>query len=168
MQQIDFKAPWSRSLRIATIVSTFVLVAISISGFLAAKSIRLDLTIALVCIPVAVLLSSLRCMVLGYRLTEHEIQVRRLGWITTLPLATLRSVEGNADAMQGSLRLFGNGGLFSYTGLFWNRKLRLYRVFATDPARSVVLRYPKRTIVITPHDPQQFIVRARALLKTAS
>jgi hypothetical protein len=107
-------------------------------------------------------------MVLGYRLTEHEIQVRRLGWITTLPLATLRSVEGNADAMQGSLRLFGNGGLFSYTGLFWNRKLRLYRVFATDPARSVVLRYPKRTIVITPHDPQQFIVRARALLKTAS
>jgi hypothetical protein len=104
-------------------------------------------------------------MVLGYCLTENEIQVKRLGWVTTLPLATLKSIEGNVDAMHGSLRLFGNGGLFSISGFFWNRQLKLYRAYATDPARAVVLRYPKRIVVITPHDPQHFIMRARTLIR---
>ena len=63
--------------------------------------------------------------------------------------------------MRGSVRVFGNGGLFSITGRFWNRKLGWYRAYATDPSRAVVLRYPKRTVVITPHDPQHFIMRAR-------
>jgi hypothetical protein len=117
MLQIDFKAPWSRSLLVATIVSTLVLIAIAIGGFLAAMPLRLGWAIAIICIPLVVLLAALRCMVLGYRLTESEIQVRRLGWITTLPLTTLQSIEGRVDAMQGSLRLFGNGGLFSFTGL---------------------------------------------------
>jgi hypothetical protein len=30
-----------------------------------------------------------------------------------------------------------------------------------------VLRYPERTIVITPHDPQQFIMRAGTFIKIA-
>jgi hypothetical protein len=167
MSPIEFKAPWSRSLRVATIISTLVLLAITISGFLAAKSLRLDWTIALIGIPLTILFASLRCMVLGYGLTEKEIEVKRLGWVTTLPLATLRSVEGSADALRGSLRLFGNGGLFSISGFFWNRQLKLYRAYATDPSRAVVLRYPKRIVVITPHDPQHFIMRARTLMKTA-
>jgi hypothetical protein len=69
--------------------------------------------------------------------------------------------------MRGSIRVLANGGVFSFTGRFWNRKLGWYRAFATDPSRAVVLRYPKRTIVITPHDPQHFIMRARTLLKVA-
>jgi hypothetical protein len=71
------------------------------------------------------------------------------------------------DALRGAWRVFGNGGLFSFTGEFWSRKLGRFRALATDPERAVVLRWPKRTIVITPHDPQQFIMRAGTLLKTA-
>jgi hypothetical protein len=106
-------------------------------------------------------------MVRGYVLTEDAIIVRRGGWNTRLPLAGLGSVRGDAEAMQRSIRMFGNDGFFSYTGGFWNRKLRRYRALATDPSRAVILRYPKRTIVITPHDPQQFIMRAGTLIKTA-
>jgi hypothetical protein len=167
MPPIEFKAPWSRSLRLVTILSTLVLVAIATSGFLAAQSLRLDWILAMIGVPLIILFAALRCMVLGYRLTEKEIQVKRLGWITALPLATLKSVEGNVDAMRGSLRLFGNGGLFSFTGFFWNRQLKLYRAFATDPSRAVVLRYQNRLVVITPHDPQHFIMRAGTLLKAA-
>jgi Bacterial PH domain len=63
--------------------------------------------------------------------------------------------------------ILGNGGAYSFSGEFWNRRLGRYRALATDPDRAVVLRYPKRTIVITPHDPQQFIMRARTLLEHA-
>jgi hypothetical protein len=67
--------------------------------------------------------------------------------------------------MARSLRLFGNGGLLSYSGYFWNRKTGRYRAFATDPSRAVVLSYRKRKIIITPDDPQRFIVRLRTQLK---
>ena len=64
-----------------------------------------------------------------------------------------------------------HGGLgdqpFSFSGEFWNRRLGRFRALATDPQRAVVLRYSRRTVVITPHDPQQFIMRARTVLKTS-
>ncbi len=104
----------------------------------------------------------------GYVLSDDQIVVKRLGWQTVLPLQGMQSVSGDATAMQGSLRIFGNGGLLSFTGEFWNRKLGRYRALATDPDRAVVLRYARRVIVITPHDPQQFIMRARSLLKFAA
>jgi hypothetical protein len=144
-----------------------VLVAIATAGCFAEKAFGLAWSLAMVCIPLAILIATLPFMVLGYRLAENEIQVKRFGWITTLPLATLNSVEGKADAMQGTWRLFGNSGLFSLTGLYWNRQLKFYRAYATDPSRAVILRYPNRIVVITPHDPQHFIVRLRTLLKTA-
>ncbi len=46
--------------------------------------------------------------------------------------------------MRGSLRLFGNGGMFSITGLYRNRALGNYRAFVTDLKKTVVLRFMKR------------------------
>src|SRR5690606_27811550 len=116
-------------------------------------------------LPPLVLLLSALFMVKGYVLTDDQIVVKRLGWMTRLPLDGLKSVAGDQEAMDRSLKLFGSGGVLSYTGLFWNRKIGRYRAFATDPSRSVVLSYPNRKIVITPDDPQRFIVRARGALK---
>jgi hypothetical protein len=74
--------------------------------------------------------------------------------------------------MRGSAFLLANPGVLSLTGTFWNSQLKLYRAyayaFATDPSRAVILRYPNRTIAITPHDPQHFVIRARTPMKTAS
>ena len=83
---------------------------------------------------------------------------------TLIPLSDLVSVAGDAEAFKGAVRLFGNGGFFSFTGLFWNRKLGFYRAFATDPARAVVLKFAQRTLVITPDDTLHFIVRIRTHL----
>ena len=59
--------------------------------------------------------------------------------------------------MRGSLRLFGNGGIFSITGLFRNRALGNYRAFVTDLKRTVVLRFPERIIVVSPECPEKFV-----------
>jgi hypothetical protein len=118
-------------------------------------------------LPPLLIVATFLSRVRGYVLTEDSITVRRGGWITRLPLTDLHSVSGDVEAMRSSIRLLGNAGLFSFTGEFWNRKLGRYRALATDPGRAVVLRYPKRTIVISPHDPQHFIMRTRTLLKVA-
>ncbi|HXZ86218.1 MAG TPA: PH domain-containing protein, partial [Myxococcota bacterium] len=71
-------------------------------------------------------------------------------------------VRADAQAMTGSMRLFGNGGLFSFTGLFQSRTLGRYRAFVTDPARAVVLRTARRVVIVSPAEPQAFVEAARA------
>jgi hypothetical protein len=103
-------------------------------------------------------------MVRGYVLTEKQIEVRRLGWSTVLPLAGLVAVTGEPEGLRGSVRLFGNGGLFGISGWCWNRRIGRFRAYATDPGRVVLLRYRDgNKVVVTPHDVQHFIVRVRTL-----
>jgi hypothetical protein len=100
-------------------------------------------------------------LVRGYRITPDAILVLRPGWTTRLPRAGLLFAEAAPDAMRGSIRLCGNGGFFAFTGLFWNRTLGRHRAFVTDPARTVVLRYAPRTVVISPADPAVFVSELR-------
>ena len=120
-------------------------------------------------VPLLVLLSALPFMVRGYILTDTHILVRRLGWTTMLPLAGLAAVTGEPEGLRGSLRLFGNGGLFAISGWFWNRRFGRFRAYATDPNRVVLLRYRDgRNLVVTPDDVQHFIVRTRTLARVSS
>jgi hypothetical protein len=59
--------------------------------------------------------------------------------------------------MRRSLRLFGNGGLFSITGIFQNATLGRYRAFVTDPKQAVVLRYESRVVVLSPANPDELL-----------
>jgi hypothetical protein len=121
---------------------------------------------AVVGVPLLLLAGTLPFMVRGYLLTPDSIQVRRLGWSTALPLAGLAAVSGEPDGLRGSLRLFGNGGLFSISGWFWNRRLGRFRAYATDEDRAVLLRYQNgNKVIVTPHDVQHFIVRVRTLAR---
>jgi hypothetical protein len=162
---VEFKAPWSAGLRRLSIYSISILVAVVLAAIVARPYSPAPVTLAAIALPILILIAAAACMVKGYVLTNDEIVVKRLGWSTRFDLRGLRSVSGDNEAMQGSLRLFGNGGLLSYSGYFWNRKIGRYRAFATDPSRAVVMRYADRTVVITPDDPQRFIVRARTMLK---
>ena len=59
--------------------------------------------------------------------------------------------------MRRSLRVWGNGGLYSVTGIYQNAALGRYRAFVTDPGQAVVLELPGRRIVISPADPPPFL-----------
>lgn len=162
--QVEFSAPWSRSLRLLTAVAVIVLVSVALAILLIAPRLPPPVRVALVGAPLLVLLLALLFMVRGYIVTESQIEVRRLGWRTILPLAGLVAVTGEPEGMRGSLRLLGNGGLFAICGWFWNRRIGRYRAYATDPERAVLLRYRDGAkVVLTPHDVQHFIVRVRRL-----
>jgi Bacterial PH domain len=167
MTTIEFRAPWSRTVRGTTVLSVIILALPLLAAIFAPTRPPLLAAVLLIAVPPLIVAQTLAGRVRGYTLTEDAIVVRRGMWNTRLPLAGLRSVTGDVDALRGSVRVFGNGGLFAITGRFWNRKLGWYRAFATDPSRAVVLRYPDRTIVITPHDPQQFIMRAGTFIRIA-
>ena len=108
-------------------------------------------------LPVAILCGGVLFTIRGYTVSPEAILVHRLFWTTRLPLAALQSAQFEPDAMRRSLRTFGNGGLFSFTGFFRNSSLGSYRAFVTDPHRTVVLHFRARTVVVSPSAPEEFV-----------
>ena len=160
----QFSAPWARSLRLMTIGSVAILLTVALVGLLAGPRQLWLWWAAMVGMPLIVLCGALPFMVRGYVLTDSHIAVRRLGWSTRLPLEGLVAVTGEPEGMRGSVRLFGNGGLFGISGWFWNRRIGRFRAYATDPQRAVLLRYRTGApVVLTPHDVQHFLVQVRRL-----
>ncbi len=108
-------------------------------------------------LPLGLVIGCALCTIRGYALTANALLIHRLFWSTRLPLAGLQSVQFQPEVMRGSIRTFGNGGFFSFTGRYWNKQLGTYRAFVTDPKRAVVLKFPGRTIVVSPDPPEEFV-----------
>jgi hypothetical protein len=157
MEQSHFSAPWGTSLKIMTAFSVFVLTGIPVVSYFLRVTSDLLTIIALQVAPLCTIVIAGFFMIRAYQLTMNTLAIERLGWHSKIELTGLLSAKADRDAMSKSIRTFGNGGLFCFAGYFRNKKLGSYRAFATDPKRSVVLRFDKRTIVVTPDNPEKFV-----------
>ena len=108
-------------------------------------------------LPLGVILVCGLFMVRGYSIANDTLLVHRPFWKTQVSLRELRSVKFDPTATHRSIRTFGNGGFFSFTGYFRNKELGPYRAFMTDRRRAVVLRFPSSVIVISPDRPENFV-----------
>lgn len=156
----DFAAPWSASLKVITAASCVILGILALTGLVTRGPGGVGGAIwfgAMVVVPLGVLIGSAFFIIRGYRLSPNTLTVLRPGWRIDISLANLQSAEVDPNAMKSSWRIFGNGGLFCFAGRFKNRKLGTYRALATDPSRSVVLRFEDRVVVVTPDRPKKFV-----------
>jgi hypothetical protein len=92
----------------------------------------------------------------GYTVAPEELLVHRLLWSTRIPLVGLQSARRESLPWWRGIRI-GNGGFFSFTGWRYGQGLGLYRVFVTNQPDRVVLRYPNRTVVVSPSPPEDFV-----------
>jgi hypothetical protein len=155
----SYAAPWGKLLVGLTAFSTLICVGVSIAVGLNARSgpetegvMRMAAALPMLVVVVAALFT-----VRGYAVTADEIVVQRPLWSNRFERARLQSASVDPDALRGSIRLFGNGGLFSFTGWYRSPKLGRYRAYVTDPARTVILRFADRVIVVSPSDPAAFV-----------
>ena len=107
-------------------------------------------------IPLTLIFGCALFCIRGYTLSPEMLTIRRLLWNTQIHLTDLISAESRPEAMHRSIRTFGNGGFFSFTGYYRNRNLGSYIAFVTDPHQTVILRFPTRTIVLSPDEPEVF------------
>ncbi|MBT8447474.1 MAG: hypothetical protein HKO62_02745 [Gammaproteobacteria bacterium] len=154
-----YSAPWGRSLKLLTLLGSLVLFVVPLAA-LAASDFTGALSLVIV-LPLLIWAATLPFMVTGYELSAGQLRIARLGWATVYPLRELRAVEYQPGVMAGSLRMFGNGGLFAISGWFRNKALGRYRAFVTDPDRSVVVRFADRTIVVSPGEQERFVAALR-------
>jgi hypothetical protein len=161
-------APWSTAVKGASAFTAIVLVALAV-GLPYALSGASHPPFAdgmrglLRLLPIAILAVAALFVVRGYDIAGRDLLVERLLWATRVPIDGLEAAWADPDAMNSSLRVFGNGGLFAVTGVYRNRKLGTYRAFVTDRRRSVVLRIRAgKSIVVSPERPETFLATLKA------
>ena len=94
----------------------------------------------------------------GYAISEGFLVIKRLIGDVRVPLASIREARaGTTDDFRGSLRLWGNGGLFGYYGLFTTTKLGKGSWYVTDRSKAVVVVTGAKTMVISPADRERFL-----------
>jgi hypothetical protein len=94
---------------------------------------------------------------IAYEITGDQLTVRfRLGQkvfpaVTGCETLTARPPRG--------LRLWGNGGLFATTGIFWNPAYGIYRAYVTSARYQDYVLVATRTqkILISPENPAEFV-----------
>jgi hypothetical protein len=152
-----FAAPWCRPLIAVTAFTSLLLPLVTVLVWTQTPPTPAWGRGLVTALSAGLLVGGAVFMIRGYRLEGRRLWIRRLFWDTQVSLDGLRGAVVDPEAMRRSLRLFGNGGLFVFAGWYRNRRLGVYRAFATDPARAVVLTLPRRKIVITPADPEGFV-----------
>ncbi len=166
MQRFE-AAPWSTYLKLVSAFSGVVLVALAVvlpNAMTHAGHALLsdDLRALVPYVPPAVLAGALLFVVQGYELDGGILLVRRPLWSTNVRLDGLERAWQDPAAMRRSMRIFGNGGLFSITGLYRNSALGTYRTFVTDPRLAVVLKTPARVVIVSPARPEAFLAALAA------
>lgn len=105
----------------------------------------------------AIIVGSYFFMVRGYRVEKGRLVIIRPGWEKSFDLRDLKDVRFDPDAMKWSWRVWGNGGLFGWIGLFRNRRLGMYNAYVSNRYRCVVIELDERPLVISPSDPDSLI-----------
>ncbi len=159
MAGLLFKAPWGNTLITITALTCGLLLVIMLMGLFTGPRSQPVWIGCMIILPLTILLGSALFTVRGYTLTANTLYIQRLLWRTPIALENLQAAVYDPQAMNNSLRTWGNGGLFGFTGHFRNQKLGRYEAFATDLKRTVVLTFPNRKIVLSPDDPDTFVHR---------
>ena len=155
---MQFKAPWCRLLIGVSIFASAICLGASLAAWFAMTRVGGDPSkwwAAL--LPALMIVGAALFTIRGYSLERDSILVHRLLWATRLPRIGLKSATHDPAQIAGGIRIFGNGGFFSFSGWFRNKHLGTYRAYITDPSLAVVLRYGDRTVVLSPEDPQRFV-----------
>ena len=157
-----FAAPWATSLKVISLLSTLLLLAITWllplpkqAGGLIVVSVR--------ALPVVLLGTCALFTVRRYELTGGWLNVQRLLWMTRIPLRTLIDAEWRRGSFGRAWRTCGNGGLYSFTGWYHQKSLGSFRALATRTTDAVILKFSDRKpIVVTPDEPGGFVEAIKA------
>jgi hypothetical protein len=102
----------------------------------------------------------------GYAINDIELIIDRARKPITIPLREIQEVRTLEDGLlRHSLRLLGTSGFYGYYGLFWNRKLGKFRVYATRLNRLVAVKAGNTLYALTPDNPEDFRKTLLALVR---
>jgi len=104
-----------------------------------------------------------------YAVAERSIVVHRLIGNLRIPLEDVREIGVAASQdLSGAVRLWGNGGVFGYYGLFSTSKLGRCWWYVTNRKNAVVLITGRKTALFSPDDVDGFVAAVRAAVPVSA
>lgn len=114
-------------------------------------------------IPIVVLLGTLPFIIRGYTLRDNQLLIQRIGRVTQIDLTGVQEIYVKDDMSLFQWRVMGSGGFFGYFGWFYNKELGRYLAYITDYKHAVAMKFNDKTIVVSPHDPHDFVDKVNRL-----
>jgi hypothetical protein len=140
-------------------------VLVAIAGF-AAASIFSHWTLVVALLLGAVSLGCYLRAPVAYELSGNDLVVLfRMGSKQFGPLLGAGPIDKSVGK---SIRVWGNGGLFAGTGIFWNSAWGTFRAYVTTSDRSnmVVVSTSTGKVLVSPEQPEAFTEVANSLAAT--
>jgi hypothetical protein len=147
-----------------TALVVVILGAVAAGGLAAALFSRMPGVIRLVLLFPAVLCLGILLVAYAYtprsfELDDTALVVSRLAGNVTVQLRDVAEVRSVPNPLSGSMRIGGNGGLFGFWGRYHSAALGgNFTMYGTRASGGVALVGKDQTIVVTPDDPDRFIV----------
>jgi hypothetical protein len=161
-----FATPWVNSLRWLTILSLLILIVL-VALALAMGPTGNVAWIAVILVPAVLVLAAVSFLTIRrYEVLPQELLVKRLGWTTRVDLAGLESVQADPLALREARRTFGEGNVSLFFNTYDNPRLGRFQAFGKQERQSVVLRFPDRTVVVTPAEPQRMVEALDRLIRS--
>lgn len=153
---MEFAAPKSLWIKVITAVLALGFIT------LCAVIFRDDEDRTAVVFPIAILLLvfglSYYYSIVKYEVLSDKIIVQRPFDSVSIPTSSLTARRLEKKDIRLSIRTFGIGGVFAYTGTFWNSKFGSMTWYVTDMNKAVLLTDSRSNkTIVSPDDPEKFI-----------
>jgi hypothetical protein len=93
----------------------------------------------------------------AYEISPNVLTILfRVGYKQFGPITRAGRVEKSVDR---SIRLWGNGGLFAGTGIFWNGTWGIFRAYVTSSKQEsrVIVETQTGKVLVSPDNPEELI-----------
>ncbi|TNE33190.1 MAG: hypothetical protein EP349_00035 [Alphaproteobacteria bacterium] len=148
-------APWSLSIKIVTILSSVLLLGLPL--FLLGR-VPFNASVFVATFSWGIWVCCLLTMIRGFTLTTNLLIIHRPLWDNRFSLEAGATAVRDQNMRKGfTLRVLGNGGLFSGSGYYWNKQTGIFRAFISNQHKAVWIKTPNKTLVISPDDPETFV-----------
>lgn len=95
---------------------------------------------------------------IAYQIENNQLKIiSRMGSKTFGPITNISKIDEPNKKL--TLRLWGNGGLFAATGIFWNKEYGVFRAYVTtsDKSKLLLIETTETKIIISPADRNKMI-----------
>lgn len=152
-----FTASTSTTVKIVTIVIVILAIGFAVTAFQAEDDAKF-LVIPTIVLAVAIGVSYY-CSIRSYEIADGKLIIQRPFDVVSVPIAGIQNAEAvDRKSLRWTVRTFGIGGLFSYTGEFWNKKFGSMTWYVTRMDKAVLITDARnKKIVVSPDDTNQFI-----------
>ncbi|MBT3983893.1 MAG: hypothetical protein HOE90_21230 [Bacteriovoracaceae bacterium] len=156
-----FKARWGNALKAISIFCTLVLLSVPIIVYVAQSAQINATTTAVSLLSISALIGCIPFSVRGYRVETNELVILRTFHRDFIPIGEITSIEKIERLPKFTLRVFGNGGLFSFSGNYWSKGIGHFKAYVTNFDNLVMVTAAQKKMLISPDQPDELIAQVQ-------